>query len=159
MPEHTAQRFLEGDERATSEVYYSSRELLYFIIASYLHRPEDIDDVYQEVFLKAFASRAEVKDPKKLGSYLCALAKNLAINSAKKLSQVASLELEDELPSPEEPFALIAPSLTKKESFVIQSRIVFDLSWDEINAIGAIPKTSAKRLYKSALAKLKGKSK
>lgn len=115
LSEHTAALFLQGDERATSEVYYALRELLYFIIASYLHNKKDIDDVYQEVFLEAFASRGEAKEPKKLQSYLCALAKNRAINAAKKLSHVEPLELEDELPAPEEPFALIAPSLTKKK--------------------------------------------
>jgi RNA polymerase sigma factor (sigma-70 family) len=156
LSEHTAALFLQGDERATSEVYYALRELLYFIIASYLHNKEDIDDVYQEVFLEAFASRGEAKEPKKLQSYLCALAKNRAINAAKKLSHVEPLELEDELPAPEEPFALIAPSLTKKEAFVLQARIVFSLRWDEIESLGGIPKTSAKRLYKAAIRKLKG---
>lgn len=154
----TAALFIKGDPQATAEVYAESKELLYFIVSAYLPRPEDIADVYQDVFVKALEKRASVRDPAKLQSWLCSLAKNCAINAAKKLAQTDYLALEDELPSADDPFFFLTPNLSKKESFVLQSRIVFDLRWSEIDALGGISTSTAKRLYRQALNKMKGDS-
>ena len=92
----TAKLFLQGDEEAISSVYRSYRSLLYFIIATYLNQKEDCDDVYQNVFVKILDRRNEVKDPSSLHSYLCTMAKNEAIDYAKKRSREHSSNvLED----------------------------------------------------------------
>lgn len=152
----TATLFIQGDPTATAEVYAESKELLYFIVSAYLPRQEDIADVYQDVFVKALEKRSSVHDPSKLQSWLCSLAKNTAITTAKKLAQTDYLDLEDDLPSKDDPFFFLTPNLSKKESFVLQSRIVFDLRWSEIESLGGISTSTAKRLYRQALSKMKG---
>ena len=155
----TAKLFLQGEEEATAIVYKSYRALLYFIIATYVDNKEDCDDVYQNVFMKILDKRSEVKDASSLHSYLCAMAKNEAIDFAKKRSREQSSDLLEDIcvaKSDSQLDYFLPYDLTKEEKKIIGYKITFGLSWKEISELLGIPAATAKYRYAQALKKIKG---
>ena len=155
----TAKLFLEGDEEATAIVYKNYRSLLYFIIATYLNQKEDCDDVYQNVFVKILSKRNEVKDPSSLHSYLCAMAKNEAIDYAKKRSREQSSEILEDICASNEESQLdyfLPYDLTKEEKKIIGYRLTFGLSWQKVSELVGIPPATVKFRYVQAIKKIKG---
>ena len=80
----TVQLFIEGDKTATGEVFEEYKNLLYFIIATYINNKDQCDDVLSETFLKSMEHRKELKDPKKIKSFLSTIAKNEALQFLRK---------------------------------------------------------------------------
>ena len=155
----TAKLFLQGEEEATAIVYKSYRALLYFIIATYVDNKEDCDDVYQNVFMKILDKRSEVKDASSLHSYLCAMAKNEAIDFAKKRSREQSSDLLEDIcvaKSDSQLDYFLPYDLTKEEKKIIGYKITFGLSWKEISELLGIPAATAKYRYAQAIKKIKG---
>ena len=154
----TAKLFLQGDEEAISSVYRSYRSLLYFIIAIYLNQKEDCDDVYQNVFVKILDRRNEVKDPSSLHSYLCTMAKNEAIDYAKKRSREHSSDVLEDMCADNQVTQLdyfLPYDLTKEEKMIVGYRLTFGLSWQEINELTGIPLGTLKYRYAQAIDKVK----
>ena len=154
----TAKLFLQGEEEATAIVYKSYRALLYFIIATYVDLKDDIDDVYQNVFMKILSKRNEVKDPSSLHSYLCAMAKNEAIDYAKKRSRELNSDLLEDMCAANEESQLdyfLPYDLTKEEKKIIGYRLTFGLSWQEVSELVGIPSATAKYRYAQAIDKIK----
>ena len=154
----TAKLFLQGDEEAISSVYRSYRSLLYFIIATYLNQKEDCDDVYQNVFVKILDRRNEVKDPSSLHSYLCTMAKNEAIDYAKKRSREHSSDVLEDMCADNQVTQLdyfLPYDLTKEEKMIVGYRLTFGLSWQEINELTGIPLGTLKYRYAQAIDKVK----
>ena len=154
----TAKLFLQGDEEAIASVYRSYRSLLYFIIATYLNQKEDCDDVYQNAFMKILAKRNEIKDPTSLHSYLCEVAKNEAIDYAKKLSRERSTDALEEICEDNQPTQLdyfLPYDLTKEEKTIVGYRLTFDLPWKEVSELVGIPSATAKYRYAQAIDKIK----
>ena len=155
----TAKLFLQGEEEATAIVYKSYRTLLYFIIATYLDQKEDCDDVYQNVFVKILSKRNEVSEPSSLHSYLCSMAKNEAIDYAKKRSHEQSSELLEDICADRQASQLdyfLPYDLTKEEKKIIGYRLTFSLSWKEISELMNVPVPTAKYRYVQAINKIKG---
>ena len=155
----TAKLVLQGEEEATAIVYKSYRALLYFIIATYVDQKDDCDDVYQNVFMKILEKRSEVKDASSLHSYLCAMAKNEAIDFAKKRSREQSSDLLEDICVSKQDSQLdyfLPYDLTKEEKKIIGYRLTFSLSWKEISEMLGIPSATAKYRYVQAIKKIKG---
>ena len=155
----TAKLFLQGEEEATAIVYQSYRALLYFIIATYVNQKDDCDDVYQNVFMKILEKRSEVKDVSSLHSYLCAMAKNEAIDYAKKRSRELNSDLLEDMCAANEESQLdyfLPYDLTKEEKKIIGYRLTFGLSWQEVSELVGIPPATAKYRYAEAIKKIKG---
>lgn len=157
----TAKRFISGDAKATEVVYNAYRKLLYFIIARYLRDKEDIDDAYQETFCRILQNRKNVEKAENLQGYLCQTAKNVAINLSIEKKEKATLSLDEEEIGKEEPkdfLSSLTPGLSRKESLILQARLVFDLSWSEVVELTGIPLSTAKLIYHQAIQKMrKGK--
>lgn len=154
----TAKLFLQGDEEAIASVYRSYRSLLYFIIATYLNQKEDCDDVYQNVFMKILARRNEIKDPSSLHSYLCEMAKNEAIDYAKKRSRESNSDVLEDICADKQVTQLdyfLPYDLTKEEKMIVGYRLTFGLSWKEIGELVGIPIATAKYRYAQAIDKVK----
>lgn len=157
-----ATRFIEGDKAAIEEVYLLSQDLLYFIIATYVKRREDVEDVYQETYVKILENRQEVHDPSRLQNYLCSTARNCAIDFAKKSSNKEKGEDDETLlesvgVNDEENAVLdeLEANLTHAETAVVYYRVVFGLKWEEISSLTGIPNSSARLLYHQAVKKLR----
>lgn len=154
----TITRFIEGDEVATGEVFEEYKNLLYFIIASFVSNPDDCHDVLSETFIKAMEHRKDIHDEKNIKSFLCSIAKNESINFLKKKKEDV-VECIDERYSDDDKgnvlLDLFGPLLTNKETIVLYYRAVFSYSWKEIRLETGIPESTSKMLYSRAKEKLR----
>lgn len=150
-------RFLQGQEAAIAEVYSQYKNLLYFIISTYVNTKEDCEDVYQDVFVSILQKKNELKDPMKLHWYLCQTAKNKAINRLKETQRVVEPLEEGKIGETQHTrlSELLPFNLSDEERIVIGYRLCFGLSYQEISAItGAIIPTLKAR-YARAIKKTK----
>ena len=158
VSKRTAFGFIAGKKEATEKVYLEYKNLMYFVIASYVPSKEDCDDLLSEAFLKAMEHRQELKDPSRLKAFLTSIAKNAALDYLKKNRPVPSSDLIDDLYGEEDThndvLSMIEPLLTNKETIVVYLKIGFAYTWEEIARETGIPESSARRIYAKAKAKL-----
>ena len=154
----TIQAFILGEEDAIGKVYDEYKNLMYFIIASYISLQEDCEDVLSEAFIKAINHRADIKDPDSLKTYLSTIARNCALDFLKKNKEIPS-DIIDEMYGVEDQYNvmlnLLEPLLTNKETIIVYYRAVFSYSWAEIVELTGIPESTARALYASAKEKLR----
>ena len=155
----TALGFIAGNEKATERVYGEYKNLMFFVIASYVPSKDDCDDILSESFLKAMEHRGDLRDPGKLKPFFTLIAKNQAINFLKKNREMPCGEVIDEIYGDEDHandvLALIEPLLSSKETIVAYLKAVFSYTWAEIVEETGIPESTARRLYESAKGKLR----
>lgn len=151
--------FIAGNGKATEKVYAEYKNLMFFVIASYVPNKSDCDDIFSESFLKAMEHRGDLKDPSKLKTFLTSIAKNQAINFLKKSRETPCSDVIDEIygddDRPNDVLALIEPLLSSKETIVTYLKAVFSYTWAEIAAETGIPESTARRLYERAKEKLR----
>ena len=158
ISKNTIHKFILGDNEATGEVFEEYRNLLYFIIASYISNPSDCDDVLSETYLKAMLHRNEIKNPSKLKSFLSSIAKNEALLFLKKQNRNTLIYIDEMYGEDDKNNSLleeINPLISNKETVVLYYRAVFSYSWKEINQETGIPISSAKLIYKKAKEKVR----
>lgn len=158
ISKNTIHKFILGDNEATGAVFEEYRNLLYFIIASYISNPSDCDDVLSETYLKAMLHRNEIKNPSKLKSFLSSIAKNEALLFLKKQNRNTLIYIDEIYGEDDKNNSLleeINPLLSNKETIILYYRAVFSYSWKEINQETGIPISSAKLIYKKAKEKVR----
>lgn len=155
----TFTNFILGDELATQEVYNEYRNLVYFVIATYVSNSDDCNDVLSNTFLKVLENRNSIQSAKNLKQFICATAKNEAINFLQKESRLVKTELIDEMyginDHGNDVLNLLEPLLTNKEVIVVYYKVIFEMTWEEITRETGIPSSSARLIYKQAKAKLR----
>ena len=151
--------FIAGDKKATEKVYLECKNLMFFIIASYVSNKADIDDILSESFIKAMESRDTIKNPENIKSFLVSIARNKALDFLKKNHPIPCSDTIEELYGEEDKtsdyFSSIEPLLSSKETIVIYLKVAFSYTWDEIVEETGIPNSSARKLYNQAIEKLK----
>ena len=151
--------FVKGDQDAISRVFLEYKNLLYFVIASYVDNKDDCNDVLSDAFMKAVQHREEIKEPSKLKTFLCTIARNEAINFSKKNRELPNSELVEEIYGVEDRgnavLDILEPLLSNKETIVIYYKAVFSYTWEEIYEETGIPVSTARLLYKTAKEKLR----
>lgn len=151
--------FLKGEDKAIEKVYLSFKNLMFFVIASYVPSKFDAEDVLSEAFIKALEHRHEVNDYRKLKSYLSSIAKNQALDFLRKQREIPSSDFIDEMYGEEdktnELLSAFEPLLTNKETIVAYLKIGFSYTWNEIVEETGISESTARRLYESAKEKLR----
>ncbi len=86
-------RIKRGDKQALNELYEQYSKRLYGFAIGYLKLQEDSQDVVQEVFIRLWSSREELKDNTTPDALLFTIAKNLIISIfRKKTSEKQYLE-------------------------------------------------------------------
>lgn len=152
-------RFIKGEDKAIETVYLSFKNLMFFVISSYVSSKYDAEDVLSEAFIKAIEHRHELKDNRKLKSYLATIAKNQALDFLRKQKEVPSSDVLDEIYGEEdktnELLSAFEPLLTNKETIVAYLKIGFSYTWNEIVEETGISESTARRLYESAKEKLR----
>ena len=155
----TAIDFMAGNESAIEKVYLEYKNLMFFVIASYVSSKSDIDDILSESFLKAIEKREQIKEPNHLKAFLVATARNQAIDFLRKSRLVPSSDVLDEIYADDDRsndfLSLIEPLLSNKETIVVYYKIGFSYTWQEISSETGISVSSVRRLYASAKEKLK----
>jgi len=88
-----------GDKQAFNQLFYQYERKLYNFSCKLLHSQEDAEEIVQEVFLKIWQKREELKPEFSFNSFVITIAKNLIFNKIRKnvyeRSYLASLEHSD----------------------------------------------------------------
>ena len=152
-------RFTRGDQKAIEKVYLEYKNLMYFVIASYVPNKLDVEDILSDSFIKAVEHREEVRNPESLKAYLAQIAKNEALNFLKQQREVPSSDVIEEMYGEEDRsnalLSTLEPLLTNKETIVTYLKVGFSYTWEEISEETGISVSTARRLYDSAKEKLR----
>ena len=152
-------RFTRGDQKAVEKVYLEYKNLMYFVIASYVPNKLDVEDILSDSFIKAVEHREEVRNPEALKAYLAQIAKNEALNFLKQQREVPSSDVIEEMYGEEDRsnvlLSTLEPLLTSKETIVTYLKVGFSYTWEEISEETGISVSTARRLYDSAKEKLR----
>jgi RNA polymerase sigma-70 factor (ECF subfamily) len=77
--------YLAGDERSFEILYARYRKLLYFHLHDFLKSDNiELDDIFQQTWLKAIDNLPKYQDQSNFGAYLKTIARNLIIDRARK---------------------------------------------------------------------------
>ena len=158
ISKRTVKLFVEGNEEAIGKVFEEYKNLLYFIIATYVSNPDDCDDVLSDTFIKAIENRTKLQDLNKIKSFLSTIAKNEALQFLRKNKAIPLEHIEEMYGQEDRGNALLdlfGPLLSNKDTIVVYYRAVFSYSWKEIANETGIPESSAKAIYKRAKEKLR----
>ena len=152
-------KFTRGEHKAIEKVYLEYKNLMYFVIASYVPNKLDVEDILSDSFIKAVEHREEVRNPDSLKAYLAQIAKNEALNFLKQQREVPSSDLIEEMYGEDDRsntlLSTLEPLLTNKETIVTYLKVGFSYTWEEISEETGISVSTARRLYDSAKEKLR----
>ncbi|WP_439185397.1 RNA polymerase sigma-70 factor [Carboxylicivirga taeanensis] len=76
-------RLIKGDKKAFNTIYREYHQMLYYISIQYLRSHEDALEVVQEVFVKLWENRTDIRESAKLRNYLYTLTKNNCLDILK----------------------------------------------------------------------------
>ena len=155
----TFDKFIKGEQKSIDNVYLKFKNLMYFVIASYVSSRYDAEDILSDAFIKAVEHRHELKDYTKLRAYLASIAKNQALDYLRKQREIPSSDIIDEMYGEEDKtnalLSTFEPLLSNKETIVTYLKIGFSYTWNEIVEETGISESTARRLYESAKEKLR----
>ena len=159
ISKNTFINFTRGEEKAIEKVYLEYKNLMYFIIASYVPNKFDVEDILSDSFIKAVEHKSEIKNPDSLKSYLTQIAKNQALNFLKQQKEVPLSDVIDEMYGEEDKtnvlLSTLEPLLTSKETIVTYLKVGFSYTWEEIAEETGISVSTARRIYEGAKEKLR----
>lgn len=74
------QRALDGDPAAFGTVIEQYAPLVYSVLLSILRRREPLEDLAQDVFVKAWQARASLREPERISAWLAQIARRRALD-------------------------------------------------------------------------------
>ena len=152
-------RFIDGKQDAIEKIYLAYKNLMFFVIASYITNKQDCEDVLSESFIKAIEHKKEIKNEQEIKTFLTTIAKNTALDHLKKNNRITPSDIIDEIYGEDdrknEVLDLFEPLLSNKETIVIYLKIGFSYTWEDISKETGISESTARRLYAKAKEKLK----
>ena len=153
------EKFINGNQDAIEKVYLEYKNLMFFVVSTYISNTDDAEDIVNESFLKCIANKDKILNPNNIKSYFVSICRNAAIDFLKEQNKVIYTDVIEELYSENDKtndiLNMLEPFLTNKETIVVYYKIAFDYSWKELSNMTGIPISSARLIYKQALCKLK----
>lgn len=146
--------FFQKNERCVEGVYYATSRLLKYVAFSILRNEGRAQEIVMETYLKAWNSPY----PKDVSfvSWLCSIAKNLALDDLRKSPSCE--ELTEDRGSNSSYSTLweeLENLLSPLEFNVLIERAYFELSFKEIASLNQLSSSSARGIYKRAREKSK----
>ena len=87
-------RILYGDRRAFQQLVQRHERLVWHMVSRVVNRPQDHEDVCQEVFIRVYQKLPSFHFQSKLSTWIATIAYRTAINYAKKEKKHAAEELD-----------------------------------------------------------------
>jgi RNA polymerase sigma-70 factor (ECF subfamily) len=116
-----------GDETAFRELYDRHRPAVFRVARAFASLgPDDVDDVVQEAFVRAFRSLPRLREPERFGAWILTIARNRALSRLARDRAAAALagDLEHEVEAAADG---VAPEGDVEAELRIVRRIVDDL--------------------------------
>jgi RNA polymerase sigma-70 factor (ECF subfamily) len=160
---------LEGSEKAFRRLVDRHHPLVYSVVRGVLGDRDDVDDVVQEVLIKMYRGLSTFRGDARLDTWLYRIARNEAINAARR-AQPPSQPVEEtvvESPAGERPDAQYDRSETRRElegylsqldeeyRVVLELRYLGEKSYAEIGEAMELPIGTVKSYIYRAKAELK----
>ena len=159
----------EGSEKAFRKLVERYHPMAFAVVRGVLGSRSDVEDVAQEVFIKVFRGLSGFRGDSKLSTWIYTVARNEAINAARK-SNPADASIEDVvLESPEElrPDKLYHRKIRQEEverglsqldpdyRLALELRYMGEMSYAEISEVMALPIGTVKTYIHRAKIELK----
>lgn len=93
--EKAIKAYKSGDDRAFVLLYETSKKRVYYTLLSMLKRPQDIEDVMQETYMKVIENIHRYQEGTQFVAWVNQIAKNTALDFLRKDQRETSVELED----------------------------------------------------------------
>ena len=157
----TIEAFYRGEPWASRAVFARYRKLVYFALSTVLKEKCDIDDAYQEVFLRLFKNKPVFGDDGTgLPSYLVKSAKSIAINMAKRSNRICLADMDEEAGGRPQTVSYIvarylSPPLSELEGQIVAYRAAFSLSFSEVSEVVGVPETTVRRIYVQSIERIR----
>ncbi|MGC9374954.1 MAG: RNA polymerase sigma-70 factor [Bacteroidales bacterium] len=78
------EKIKEGDSKAFEELYYKYSDKLFYFAIRYLKTKEDAEGLVQEIFIKIWENRSNLKSGLSFNAYLFTIARNSIFNLHRK---------------------------------------------------------------------------
>ena len=73
-----------GDKKAFEAIYHHYADRVFSLVKSFHISTEDAQEIVQDVFLKIWEKRADIKENQSFKAYLLVIAKNMLLNKLKR---------------------------------------------------------------------------
>jgi len=117
-PDAIISRVRLGDHEAFGALVEQFLPMVHAVVHAQLGTWGDVDDIAQDVFLKAYLSLDTLREPKKFPAWLAAIARNMAVNSRRSLRRAernaAALHALPEQNQIEDPAAMELHEMVKR---------------------------------------------
>jgi RNA polymerase sigma-70 factor (ECF subfamily) len=115
-----------GDGAAYRALYDRTRPLVFRVARSFADLDaDDVEDVIQESFVRAFQSLARLEDPARFGPWVLTIARNRALTRLAR--RRAGNELADELGRESEEAVVELPDSSREAELAVVRRVIDDL--------------------------------
>lgn len=92
---HLVDCCLKGDLSAFHILMDENQRMVYAVLSRILPIREDVDDLAQEAFLKAYHALPQFRGDSAFGTWVCRIAIRMAIRRSKSLAKNATFSLDD----------------------------------------------------------------
>jgi RNA polymerase sigma factor (sigma-70 family) len=93
-------RAAKGDGRAFAELVRETTPSVRTVVRQYVRSAEDVNDLVQEVYLRALQRLGTLEDPERFKSWLYAIARNAGLDHVRRARRRPASALEEELVEP-----------------------------------------------------------
>lgn len=164
--EQLMQKYLDGDERAFSELYARYKPVVTRVVQRHVFRKADVEDLVQQAFTQLHAARANYRVGEPLRPWLCIMTANLCRDYGRRrarrpeasydmdlLSTASSALLPGEARQSYVPLAAALESLSAVTRQIFQAHFLADRSLVEIaRELGENPSTVRVRMHRGCQA-------
>lgn len=157
-------RYQNGDHMAFDVLYMRHKDKVYSYLACRIHSKNEIDDLFQKVFVKFHKSRQLYKEKYDVLPWFYTITKSELLDFTKK-KRVTTQEYDDQLHSPsyyQQKMEINIESekhLSDKEKTAINARYMSDKDFSEISELLNTSESNVRKIISRGLKKLKDKYK
>lgn len=159
--EKIAERYRSGEAELFDDIYYETQKGVYLTISTIIKDKSTIEDLMQDVYLKAIQNLSSYKAGTNFSAWICTIARNHAINyynRKKRETLVDEIDEEYLFTTTDNRDSLLAKALAildGEEREIIIYHIVLNFKFKDIATMLDIPLSTAFFVYKKALNKIK----
>lgn len=159
--EKVVERYRNGEVDLFDDIYYETQKGVYLTISTIIKDKSTIEDLMQDVYLKAIQNLASYRVGTNFNAWICTIARNHAINyynRKKRETLVDEIDEEYLFTTTDNRDSLLAKALSileGEEREIILYHIVLNFKFKDIANMLNIPLSTAFFIYKKALNKIK----
>lgn len=156
--------FQNGSHEAFEVLYRRYKGMVYAYLKKRIRKNDDVDEVFQQVFLKLTASRLSYKSEFAFTQWLFAICKSILIDFYRKQSQSLSNSdadinsIEDESAPDlqlDKEFSLLSSELDEIQRKTVEFKVYDELTYEEIALRLNISQSNARQILSRSLRKLR----